>query len=48
MATSGKYHERVKDLEELWSLDDIISAHIVLDLYETAEHKAAERARRKR
>ena len=48
IATSGKYHERVKDLEEAWTLDDVIAAHTVLDLFETAERKASERARRKR
>lgn len=52
---SGKYHDSLIDIQERWSLKDLLDAHDVLDLFDRIDrrvhdrHEAErERAQRKR
>ena len=41
MASSQRYSSGLIEIETLWSIDDVLAANVVLDLYEEADHRAA-------
>lgn len=43
VASSGRYHSPLHEIETLWSFDDVLAANVVLDLYEESERRAARR-----
>lgn len=47
MASSAKYSSSLHEIETLWSIDDVIDANAVLDLYDEAERRAIQEAERK-
>lgn len=44
MLTCGKYHVSRRELVEEWSYEHLVDAHLVLDMYDELEVKAAKRA----
>jgi hypothetical protein len=40
---SGKYADSLIDMQERWSMSDLLDAHDVLDLFEAAEARAMQR-----
>lgn len=47
IASSQRYSSGLKEIEWEWSLEDVWDANQVLDLWDVAEKKAADEARRK-
>lgn len=43
VAASPRYSSSLKEIEDLWTLDDVLSAHIVLDMYELLDFRCQER-----
>lgn len=42
--TSGKYPDSRREIVEEWSYEHLVDAHLVLDMYEELEQKAAKKA----
>lgn len=43
MATSGKYTDRLIDIEERWSVRQLVAAHRVLDVWAEIERPPKQR-----
>jgi hypothetical protein len=42
--TDPRVSVSLRELEEYWTIDDVLSCHDALDALDAAEHEAAERA----
>jgi hypothetical protein len=41
VATSGRYHSSLKEIQNEWTLHDLLDAIIVLDIYDKLEDRAS-------
>lgn len=41
VASSDRYSASLREIQDEWTLDDVLDAHLVLDAFEEADRRAA-------